>query len=216
MIADGAEPEKVWIYGNLHVVSRNKPNCNVHWGWHVAPIVEVATGAGIQTWVVDPSLFVEPVPLATWVNVQGDPNATVALSTADIFHRTKDGYTQTDPTYAKTQQVLFDYRSALKLRSASADGPPPYFACMTTSPGVQWFGSIGPNQARRWFTWGWGASWHVVWTIMPLTPCPGTPQLSWSVEVERASPTQCTYWIAVRNLTSDPVKFEGRYDVLSW
>jgi len=223
MIADGAQPEKIWIYGTpppflpLNVNSQNKPSCLVEWSWHVAPTLQVNTASGIQTWVIDPSLFPGPVSQATWAGVQGDPNPVLEPSNAAIFHRSQGGgYTSTDPTYAQTNTDLATYRNKLKLRSAGPDGPPPYFACMTRPRGVQWFGSIGPNASRRWFTWGWGAKWHVLWTIMPLTPCPGGPQLSWSVAVERASATQCTYWITVKNLTSDPVKFEGRYDVLSW
>ena len=42
----------------------------------------------------------------------------------------------------------------------------------------------------------------------------GRPQLTWTVEIERANATQCTYWITVSNLTADPVKFEGRYNIL--
>ena len=95
------------------------------------------------------------------------------------------------------------------------DGPPPYFACMTLGSGVQWFGMLEPNDTRRWFTWGWPASWHVFWSIMPVTPCPGGPQLTWKVAVERASGTDCTYWLTVTNLTGDRVKFEGRYNILS-
>jgi len=50
---------------------------------------------------------------------------------------------------------------------------------------------------------------------MPSTVCPGAPQLTWAVEIERANATQCTYWITVsNNLTADPVKFEGRYNIL--
>jgi hypothetical protein len=49
---------------------------------------------------------------------------------------------------------------------------------------------------------------------MPLTIGPAAPQLSWTVEVERTSTTECTYWITVRNLTSHAVKFEGRYDIV--
>jgi hypothetical protein len=224
MIADGAQPEKIWIYGTpppappLAVYSQNKPDCTVEWYWHVAPTLQVDTGSGIDTWVVDPSLFPGPVPQATWVSVQNDANPVLEPTSADVFSRTQGGgATTTDPTYAQTNSVLQTYRNKLKLRCAGADGPPPYFACMRTTPGgVQWLGSIGPSASGRWFTWGWGAHWHVVWTIMPLTPCPGGPQLSWSVAVERANSTQCTYWITVTNLTSDPVKFEGRYDVLSW
>jgi hypothetical protein len=223
MIADGAQPEKVWIYGNLKVNSINKPaggycpECIVCWGWHVAPTLQVNTSNGVETWVVDPSLFTEAIPQTTWSSVQGDPMAVLEASSADIFTRSQGGgSTSTDPTYSSTNATLTTYRNNLMLRSAGPEGPPPYFPCMTLPPGAQWFGSLAPNQTQSWFTWGWGAQWHVVWTIMPLTECPGAAQLSWTVEVERASATDCTYWITVTNLTPEPVKFEGRYDVLSW
>jgi glutaminase-like protein len=223
MIADGAQPEKVWIYGTpppslpLKVSSQNKSSCLVEWNWHVAPTLEVSVGNTVETWVIDPSLFPGPVSQATWAGVQGDPNPILEASGAAIFHRSQGGgFTTTDPMYVQTNADLATYRNLLKLRCAGPDGPPPYFACMTKPPRVQWFGSLAPNQTHTWFTWGWGAKWHVFWTIMPLTPCPGGPQLRWRVQVERANATQCTYWITVTNLTSDPVKFEGRYDVLSW
>jgi hypothetical protein len=217
MILDGAEPRKVWIYGSLCAKTQNHPSCEVHWGWHVAPTLLVSIGLGTQVQVIDPSLFSGPVRQDVWKGVQGDPSATLEASDASVFHRTKGGtYVQYDPTYTKTNTVLTTYRNMLRLRSAGSDGPPPYINCLTKSPGVQWFGIIGPNATRRWYTWGWPASWHVVWTIMPITPCPGGSQLSWNVQVERASATHCTYWITVKNLTSDPVKFEGRYDILRY
>ena len=151
--------------------------------------------------------------------MQGDPNATLQASGAEIFYLgsfINSLPDETDPTYAKTNGVLVTYRDQLKLRSAGSAGPPPYFACMTKPAGVQWFGSVDPNQSKTWFTWGWGAAWKVLWTIMPLTQCPGAGQLKWNVRVERANANQCTYWITVTNLTGDSVKFEGRYDVLSW
>ncbi|MDQ3871944.1 MAG: hypothetical protein M3301_10080, partial [Chloroflexota bacterium] len=77
--------------------------------------------------------------------------------------------------------------------------------------GVQWTGSLAANETRRWFTFGWPATWHVVWTVMPTTPRPGAPQAGWSVEVERADPERATYWITVRNLTAQPLQFEARY-----
>jgi len=81
--------------------------------------------------------------------------------------------------------------------------------------GVQWTGTLQPNQTARWFTWGWSAVQHVVWYMMPTSPRSGAPQIDWEVAVERANSTQCTYWITVRNLTNSPVTFEGRYAVLS-
>ncbi len=81
--------------------------------------------------------------------------------------------------------------------------------------GAQWTGSLAGNQVGRWFTWGWPATWHAVWTIMPTNSRPGAPQVSWTVQVERANAEYVTYWITVRNLTPDPLTFEGRYCILS-
>lgn len=80
---------------------------------------------------------------------------------------------------------------------------------------TQFTGSLSGNQTQRWFTFNWPATWHVVWTVMPTTPRPGNPQLSWKVLVERANAEYVTYWIEVSNLTPDSVSFEGRYCILS-
>jgi hypothetical protein len=81
--------------------------------------------------------------------------------------------------------------------------------------GVQWTGSLNANQTQRWFTFNWPATWHVIWTVMPTSPNPGAPQVTWTVQVERASAEFATYWITVQNLTAVPVTFEGRYCILS-
>ena len=81
--------------------------------------------------------------------------------------------------------------------------------------GVQWTATLGASASGRWFTFGWAASSHIVWYMMPTSPRSGAPQLEWDVAVERANGNQCTYWITVRNLTPNPVTFEGRYAVLS-
>lgn len=81
--------------------------------------------------------------------------------------------------------------------------------------GVQFTGTLAGGQTRRWFTWGWNASRHVVWYVMPTVPRNGAPQLNLTVEVERADASACTYWLTVRNLTSSSVNFEGRYAVLN-
>jgi hypothetical protein len=81
--------------------------------------------------------------------------------------------------------------------------------------GTQFTGTIGANASARWFTYGWPAAWHAVWYMMPTSPQLGAPQLDWDVAVERATSTQCTYWITVKNLTGSAVTFDGRYAVLS-
>jgi hypothetical protein len=81
--------------------------------------------------------------------------------------------------------------------------------------GMQFTGSLGPNASARWFTFNWPAPWHVFWTVMPTSPRPGSPQVNWTVQVERANAEYATYWITVRNLTPVTVTFEGRYCILS-
>lgn len=215
MAAQGVASDKVWIYGGLRVSSANKPDCVVRWGWHVAPTLPVTIGSSTQTYVIDPALFTSPVPRATWAGVQGDPNAQLVPSGSDVFYRGFDGYVQYDPTYSETNTVLARYRAQLQLRSASSSGPPPYPQCQVRPPGTQWFGTLAPSETRRWFTFGWPAKSHIVWTVMPTSICPGAPQLRWTTAVERADSTHVTYWITVTNLTSRTIRFEGRFDVLA-
>lgn len=81
--------------------------------------------------------------------------------------------------------------------------------------GVQFTGSLAPNQTARWFTFGWPQAWHVSWTMQPITPRPGAPELQWNVQVERADANNVTYWLNVTNLSNVPINFEGRYAVLN-
>ena len=83
------------------------------------------------------------------------------------------------------------------------------------STGVQFTGTVAAGASHTWFTWGWAPASHIVWYMMPTSPKPGAGQISWEVSVERSNATQCTYWITVKNLTSVPVTFEGRYAILS-
>jgi hypothetical protein len=82
--------------------------------------------------------------------------------------------------------------------------------------GVQFTGIVAANATQRWFTHSWPAHWHVVWSVVPTSPRPGGPQISWSVQVERASDQFITYWISITNLTAEPVNIEARYAVLGW
>nr|WP_249803476.1 protein-glutamine glutaminase family protein [Bradyrhizobium sp. 21] len=128
MIARGVRPNKRWIYGRLHVQTRNKPNCAQDWGWHVAPTLQVQMGGGTQTMVIDPSMFTIPVPDPVWRGAQNDATAVFATTDASIFYRSLNGEVSTDPTYAGTTQVLAQFRAQLKLRTATV-GPPPYANC---------------------------------------------------------------------------------------
>ncbi len=126
MVADGAAPEKVWIYGGLRAASKNNPNCQVLWGWHVAPTLCVRDHYCRRiTYVIDPSLFPGPVTKAVWAGAQGDPAATLRDSPWTEY----SSWQATDPTFIHTNADLATYRDRLRLRSAGAHGPPPYAHC---------------------------------------------------------------------------------------
>jgi glutaminase-like protein len=130
MINMGLSPRKVWIDRSaghqLHVSTKNNPQCYVEWYWHVAPTLCVR-GPEFwqwQTMVIDPSLFDAPVPLATWKGVQGDPGATLTDTGPEQFWHGGG----TDPMYSASNQILAQYRLTLQNRSNQL-GPPPYPNC---------------------------------------------------------------------------------------
>jgi hypothetical protein len=84
---------------------------------------------------------------------------------------------------------------------------------MTT--GTQFTGTLGPNATQKWFTFNWNPASHLIWYMVPTTPKAGAPELTWTVGVERASPTAVTYWLTVTNLTNTTITFEGRYAILN-
>lgn len=57
---------KVFIEGNLKVITKNSPNGYVTWWYHVAPVVLVKG----SPYVIDPSIFQNPVPVNEWFNIQ--------------------------------------------------------------------------------------------------------------------------------------------------
>jgi len=80
---------------------------------------------------------------------------------------------------------------------------------------VQFTGTLPAGATQRWFTFGWPASWHVIWYMQPTTVRLGSPSIDWDVAVERADANSVTYWITVTNLAPQPIAFEGRYAVLN-
>ena len=80
--------------------------------------------------------------------------------------------------------------------------------------GTQFTGPVAAGASHTWFTYNWSPDWHVIWTVVPLTPVAGAPQVEWSVAVQRAGTSAITYWITIHNLTSAAIDVEARYEVL--
>jgi hypothetical protein len=81
--------------------------------------------------------------------------------------------------------------------------------------GVQFTGSLTANQTQRFYTFNWNPANHVVWYMVPTSVNTTAAEVQWSVAVQLASSTSCTYWITVTNLTAATVTFEGRYAILA-
>lgn len=123
MMAEGEAPEKVWIYGSLHVVTPNVHECDIYWGWHVAPTLMVTPPSGpAEKYVIDPSLCTTPVTVAAWKALQGDPNATLQYTSWEPFW---SDLTSTDPTFSQTNYYL-EAKCWLLQQDCVDYGPPPY------------------------------------------------------------------------------------------
>jgi hypothetical protein len=81
--------------------------------------------------------------------------------------------------------------------------------------GVQFTGTLTPNQTQTWFTFNWPATWNIEWMVMPTSLTTVGAEITWTVKVQRASNEFLTYWIQVQNLTAATVTFQGRYCILS-
>lgn len=81
--------------------------------------------------------------------------------------------------------------------------------------GVQFTGTVAPGAATRWFTHGWPACWHVIWTVAPTGAVAPAPGVRCEVQVERASRERLTYWLTVTNSSGAPVDVQGRYAIVA-
>ncbi len=123
MMDEGEDPEKVWIFGNLHVDTSNVHNCCVDWGWHVAPTLMVTTSNGPpEKYVIDPSLCTAPVTVAAWKALQSDPSANLEYTTWEPFW---SDLTTPDPTFSLTNYYL-ELKCTYLQQDCVDYGPPPY------------------------------------------------------------------------------------------
>ncbi len=107
--------EKVFSYegpgaGSLAV---DAGDCCVYWWYHVAPLVSVkAVGGGVTKYVVDPSMFSEPVSIGTWTAAQENTSCS-PLANWGYYEITPGNiYTPgggTDNSYISTNWTLQAY-----------------------------------------------------------------------------------------------------------
>lgn len=76
-------PNKIFVFGNLKVKTKNSPNGVVGWWFHVAPIVDID---GIK-YVLDPSIEQRwPLTLKDWLMQMGKPeNMKVAICSSGTY-----------------------------------------------------------------------------------------------------------------------------------
>lgn len=147
----GVEPSKVWNFGDLNVKTPNEPHCKASWWFHVALALQVTAENSLnpQPYVIDPSLFDQPVPAETWLAAQGDCNSRpLTTSSAPFIPLKQGGGFEYDPSYSRTEKLLAQCRAALR-RRCGADGPPPppYDKCQEGPiPGAVRTESLDPGE----------------------------------------------------------------------
>ena len=124
------DTHKIFSIANDHVgewlcVQAQKwGGCCLKWWFHVAPLVNVQTPGGVKAFVIDPSMFDQPVLLSTWLHAQENPlcsggstpNVTTISVQPTASYRPNDFYNQTyvlDPYYSYTNNTLNNYHSLI-------------------------------------------------------------------------------------------------------
>lgn len=106
--------EKVFSYGQLGVKAEKWGGCCVSWWYHVAQLVRVNTSYGPVCYVIDPSMFNQPVLLSVWLSAQENttcrPDALVTSYSIQPSSAYTPSYT-TDNNYALTNTDLVYYNS---------------------------------------------------------------------------------------------------------
>ncbi len=137
MIADGITPQKIWIHGSFDVETNNSPDCEVPWGFHVAPfvLVDLADGNPPSEMVIDPSLFSAPAPLTDWVTlIQGSgPTPNLERTDDTIYNYDIAGDEILDRTYELTESALAYFQQQLANVVGEFPPGPPYDYCSRKS-----------------------------------------------------------------------------------
>jgi len=123
---------KIWLFGDpfpqpatLKPRTRNNPDCEVLWRYHVAPFLQVQGADGVEVRVIDPALFQNPVSKEQWKAVQNDPHARFDFTDTAIYDRPESGRVFRDSDFSSTPRDLSPYRRLLEVRMRD-DGNPPY------------------------------------------------------------------------------------------
>ena len=129
----GEMPLKIWNYAlsrrePLSVQTRNAPQCQVQWSYHVAVGLNVRFPGNDEPelLVLDPSLFPEgPVTAAEWQARQQQPNSVLAVTSPEPYLPPVPEHTQIDPDFKKTDRDLVMWRLKLERRAGKLPFPCP-------------------------------------------------------------------------------------------
>jgi hypothetical protein len=126
---------KVFLEGDLRVETPNSPKGYVQWWYHVAPIVLVEKNGKLEPYVIDPSIFSEPVPAEEWFAIQtrhegGQRQATYMTprfqytpSNAEAELRTRYDPRDVDDMRRKMEEYLVIQRERDRLRGGVPTEP---------------------------------------------------------------------------------------------
>ncbi len=81
---------KVTAIGDFRLRDRRTASGVASWRYHMAPLIAINDGANVSAWVLDPTLFNEPVPLTAWlgllVHQKGSLLKEAYLTSRFVYH----------------------------------------------------------------------------------------------------------------------------------
>ena len=114
------------FYGNDELcVQANKWNgCCINWWYHVAPLVTINTSQGPKAYIMDPAMFDQPMPAATWLHFQENPACdqgsyvplvdVISIQPNSSYQPNSSPYSfVTDPGDVDADATLVNYRSLI-------------------------------------------------------------------------------------------------------
>jgi hypothetical protein len=86
----GLQTGKVMAIGDFRLRDRRTASKVASWRYHMAPLIAINDGANVSAWVLDPTLFNEPVPLTAWlgllVHQKGSSLKEAYLTSRFVYH----------------------------------------------------------------------------------------------------------------------------------
>jgi hypothetical protein len=102
------EMGQVVAEGSLQAETRSELYPTAQWGHHMAPMVAVDTGSGVELQVLDPALFDRPVSVTEWTKKLEHDTSDFNAQVTEVYYGTRFQYSPNDNEIHKSDRWRAD------------------------------------------------------------------------------------------------------------